>query len=319
VAVGVVDDLEVVEVDEQHGHRPRVVLLASQRVLDAVAEQRAVGELGQWVVERPEAQLLLEGLALGGVVQRQDEPADAWVGDEVACPRLDVRMRAVAADHAPLATGLATLEGLGEQGGDPGRVVARREGDHAAAGEHLGRVAEDLLGPAEHRADRAVRAEDEHDVAGAFDDGAQALLALAQRPLGDRVALPGAPGALRRPPHPAEGEGGEGERGRSADVRAASLRARFAVVVDLGLLDDLEQRGEARIDLRPVDALGRLDVARPQQRDLASRSSLRAVVVDDEPLPVPPYTGSRPPGFTAFIVNCELTRARPGSSASSDM
>ena len=62
MAERVVDELEVVEVDEEHADEPIGAPLAGQRVLDAVVEQRAVGELGQRVVEGAVAELLLERL-----------------------------------------------------------------------------------------------------------------------------------------------------------------------------------------------------------------------------------------------------------------
>ena len=60
VPVSVVDRLQVVEVDEQHRDHLPLAPLAREGVLDAVVEERAVGELGQRVVERAVAQLLLE-------------------------------------------------------------------------------------------------------------------------------------------------------------------------------------------------------------------------------------------------------------------
>ena len=60
VAEGVVDRLEVVEVDEQHRHGLAGAAAAQQRVVDAVAEQRAVGEVGERVVEGLVRELLLQ-------------------------------------------------------------------------------------------------------------------------------------------------------------------------------------------------------------------------------------------------------------------
>ena len=63
VAEAVVHRLEVVEVDEQHGHRLVAPLL--ERVVEAVAEQRPVGELGERIVEGLELQLALPLAELG--------------------------------------------------------------------------------------------------------------------------------------------------------------------------------------------------------------------------------------------------------------
>ena len=69
VAEAVVDRLEVVEVDEQHGELAAVALEPGRRVVDAVAEQRLVGETGQRVVERLVGELVLEAPVLGDVAE----------------------------------------------------------------------------------------------------------------------------------------------------------------------------------------------------------------------------------------------------------
>ena len=64
MAEAVVDRLEVVEVDEQDGQPAAAPRCGSdERVLEAVDEQRPVGEPGQRVVERLVAELVLERLA----------------------------------------------------------------------------------------------------------------------------------------------------------------------------------------------------------------------------------------------------------------
>lgn len=50
VADGVVDGLEAVEVDEEHGRAPVGGATAGQGLLDALGEQRAVGQVGERVV-----------------------------------------------------------------------------------------------------------------------------------------------------------------------------------------------------------------------------------------------------------------------------
>ena len=59
VAEAVVDGLEVVEVDEQHGAEVAGAAAAVEGVLHPVAEQAAVGQPGERVVERLVAELLL--------------------------------------------------------------------------------------------------------------------------------------------------------------------------------------------------------------------------------------------------------------------
>ncbi len=51
VAQAVVDELEVVEVEEEHGERPQVALMQLEGVGEPVAEERPVGQAGQPVVK----------------------------------------------------------------------------------------------------------------------------------------------------------------------------------------------------------------------------------------------------------------------------
>ena len=61
VAEAVVDDLEAVEVEHEHGDGAAVAGGERERVVDAVDEQRAVRQPGQRVVQRAVLGLLLEG------------------------------------------------------------------------------------------------------------------------------------------------------------------------------------------------------------------------------------------------------------------
>ena len=110
VAEAVVDGLEVVEVDEQHGHPDAVAQRPRDRVADALVEQRAVGEVGDRIVERLVGELLLERLALGDVAAVEHDPADRAVAEQVGVQDLEVAQAAVlvreqAVDHlgAPVA------------------------------------------------------------------------------------------------------------------------------------------------------------------------------------------------------------------------
>jgi hypothetical protein len=64
VAEAVVDHLEVVQVDEEHGHAAAVAARPGQRVPDPVVEQRPVGQVGEAVVERQVLELGRQGVAL---------------------------------------------------------------------------------------------------------------------------------------------------------------------------------------------------------------------------------------------------------------
>src|SRR5205807_1169440 len=96
VAEAVVHGLEVVEVDEHDADRGRPALRAHERVLDAVDEERPVGEARNRVVEGLVGELVLEGLALAHVAAVQDDAAHVLVVQEVGVLDLELEPGAVA-------------------------------------------------------------------------------------------------------------------------------------------------------------------------------------------------------------------------------
>ena len=66
---GVVYDLEAIEIHEQHGYPFVPPPGAPQGLPEAVHEELAVREVGQGIVECLVMQALLQGLALGKVVE----------------------------------------------------------------------------------------------------------------------------------------------------------------------------------------------------------------------------------------------------------
>ena len=74
VAEAVVDGLEVVEVEEHDGEAAALAPRAGRGVADALAEQRAVGQAGDGIVEGLVRELLLERLALGDVAALRTMP-----------------------------------------------------------------------------------------------------------------------------------------------------------------------------------------------------------------------------------------------------
>ena len=106
----VVDDLEAVEVEEQHARRPRAPAEAEERLAEAVEEQRAVRQPGQRVVEG----LVLESVLRRGPLDRDggergdalDERDLGGVGPGSRAPWMlstPCRLRVRAEDrHAPL-------------------------------------------------------------------------------------------------------------------------------------------------------------------------------------------------------------------------
>ena len=72
VAAGLVEDLEIVEIDEQERPFSPAAPAARQRLLQTVQEQATVGQLGQGIVVGQMLDLLFRRLALGDVDQRAD-------------------------------------------------------------------------------------------------------------------------------------------------------------------------------------------------------------------------------------------------------
>ena len=107
MAEAVVDGLELVEVDEHDGNRCSGPLGAGERMLDAIREQRPVGEVRDGVVEGLMGELLLEHLALADVAAVQDDSADVLVREQVGVLDLELEPRSVAmlqraVDHVSL-------------------------------------------------------------------------------------------------------------------------------------------------------------------------------------------------------------------------
>lgn len=75
VAVGVVDELEVVEVEQDQRHRSRRrPCLPFERDVQAVGEQNPVRQLGQPIVEHPTAKLSLGEPGFGDVGDHGERP-----------------------------------------------------------------------------------------------------------------------------------------------------------------------------------------------------------------------------------------------------
>ena len=90
VAEAVVDRLEVVEVHEDDGQPRALAARARDRVADALDEQRAVGEVGDGVVEGLVGELLLERLALADVAAVEHDAVDVLVVEQVGVEHLEL-------------------------------------------------------------------------------------------------------------------------------------------------------------------------------------------------------------------------------------
>ena len=95
VTEAVVDRLEIVEVEEDHRECGLLAPRAGQRVPDALVEQRAVGEIGDRIVERLVLELLLEGLALADVASVEHDAAHRLVLEQVGAEDLELPRRSV--------------------------------------------------------------------------------------------------------------------------------------------------------------------------------------------------------------------------------
>nr|BFE68985.1 hypothetical protein GCM10020092_022860 [Actinoplanes digitatis] len=186
----VVDLLEAVQVEEEHRH---IVVRAAvfQGRGDPLAEQGAVGELGERVVVRLVHELLLQLLALADVAGVQDQAADVRVVEQVGdgdlgLPHPAVVVRQGHLDHRCRVRLIADrAQGLGEPAGRCGVEQA----DEPAAGEHVRRVAEDPLHGLALVEHLGVGADHGHHVRAVLHQRVEALLAGGQ--LGGAVGDPG--------------------------------------------------------------------------------------------------------------------------------
>ena len=105
VAEAVIDQLETVDVQEQHGEgEGRVSLIVPQGMLEAVHEQGPVGEFRERIVEGVMPELALRSPALGDVRQRACHPRWPSVRGVThgQAPGQDPSPRAVGMAHAVL-------------------------------------------------------------------------------------------------------------------------------------------------------------------------------------------------------------------------
>ncbi len=182
MAEGIVDVLEVVEVDEHDGYRPPVALADRHRVLDAVAEQRAVPEQGQRVVQRHSLQLLFHALAVGHVAEVQQAPADRRFAVHVGAVDLDDALALVPARDAGLddAGSARPREVAGDELAQPRAIVEHHEFVEVLADQVLRREAEDPLRGRRHVVDGAIRGDDRDDVRRVADQRVEARLGRAR-------------------------------------------------------------------------------------------------------------------------------------------
>ncbi len=174
----VVHVLEVVEVDHQDRQPVLRAPRERDRVLDAVAEQAAVREQGQRVVERELAQLVLERLALGHVAQVEREPLDGGVVQQVAADALRDEALVLGADgQLDRPDRDAVRRGdLGEEARDPLAVGLAPDLGQPAADEVVVPQPEGALHGRRGVLDAPVGAHDHDGVGGVADQRREARL-----------------------------------------------------------------------------------------------------------------------------------------------
>ena len=123
---GVVDVLEVVEVEEHHRDLMPAAPRQSQRMLHAVAEQVAICKQRERIVERELPQLLLERLALADVAEIERQALHRRILRQVAADDLEhIAIRAALDAQFDRADGAAGGSGdFGEEGLQPLAVLA---------------------------------------------------------------------------------------------------------------------------------------------------------------------------------------------------
>ncbi len=182
MAEAVVDRLEVVDVEEENGQLPAIASAARQGVVDAIGEERAVGQAGQPVVERLELQLALETDPSGDIADDHDRGRAArehHVGDV----ELDI-------DDA---AALGAMPGVAEV------LLALLRDGHTVSLQLLGLVLDAQIGLAESEeliaripvhVERGVvdgevaerlHIEEEHGLRVALEEGLERAIALGQR------------------------------------------------------------------------------------------------------------------------------------------
>jgi len=73
VAKGIIDVLEIVEIEQRHGRQPPVAVRLDHGLLQAVVEDVAIGQDGKRIVMHQKVQALLGLLALGNVARYAEQ------------------------------------------------------------------------------------------------------------------------------------------------------------------------------------------------------------------------------------------------------
>ena len=280
VTLRVVDDLEAVEVDEEHADAGPGAARVVERLAQALDEHGTVGETGERVVRRLVVQLALGAAALGDVGER----AHHAVGEEVVVaqrPRVQrqpplLAIRELDADQhvrerlagAQRAHGRVLVLGDQEAVGVAGPQLLAEHGVEALADHDP--PAEDALGGAVGGGDDALVVADDDALLERRDHGGVALL--------ERAA--GGFGAAALGDVGADGHG------------AGDLR----ILAHLLLVHD-ERDGDAHLEQGPVRAaVHRLEVLRRLEPEAGVGARRRRRTGARSPRPCSSRTSARPRG-----------------------
>ncbi len=196
MAEGVVDPLEVVEVDAERRHAAAVAGAAGEHFLHALVEEDAVGQAGERVVVGHEGDARLGSLALGDVDGGDHDGVGALVV-QPAGEDGDVDGFATGLAVRPCAAGLLFLRGRAEPG-EGGVAGARMDERQRAADERVAREAvvrhRRLVGGEDGAVGERI---DEHRHGIVFEQQAEGGLALLE--LGDVDAQPDGAAVARLP------------------------------------------------------------------------------------------------------------------------
>ena len=164
-------------------------LRQGERVLDAVAEQAAIGEQRQGVVKRELSQLLLQRLALTDVAEIQRQPACRRIVEQVAAHTFEGEAAGTAGDHQLYRSDGPARRGrdLAQKRGEALPVGIRPEVEEIAPDEIVRMPRERALGRRGHEAQAPVDVGDHDHVGGIADQGCVARLDHA-RPRAARAA-----------------------------------------------------------------------------------------------------------------------------------
>ncbi|MNZ54499.1 hypothetical protein D3C78_724000 [compost metagenome] len=178
MADGVVDRLEVIQIDEQQRPQAPLPLAGALRLFQTPHEQAPVGQAGQGVEERQAPDLLLGGHAGGDVAQRRHVMGDlpGIVADRTDGQHLRVLLAALAPVPHLALPGAGGLDGMPHRRVEGGIVTAGAEHARLPADGLLGAVAGDFREGRVDAQDDLLGIGDQHAHLGIEGRGGDALV-----------------------------------------------------------------------------------------------------------------------------------------------